>query len=78
MGPQGFSLGVKWPGHKDDHSSLFSDMLSIGGAIPSLPHVPSWGSQEQPFTYFMSCSSLTRQTNKKKEGKKEKKNARRK
>ena len=39
-----FSLGVNWPGHEVHLSVLLR--LTMPGAIPPLPHMPSWQSTE--------------------------------
>jgi hypothetical protein len=36
--------GVKWQGREADHSPPSNAEVKNGGAIPPLPHMPSWHS----------------------------------
>jgi hypothetical protein len=36
------STGIKWLGHKTDHSYPSSDKVKNAGVIPPLPHTFSW------------------------------------
>jgi hypothetical protein len=42
MGTGALSPGVKRPGREADHSPPSSADVKNGGAIPLLPHMPSW------------------------------------
>jgi hypothetical protein len=46
MRTEGFSPGVRWQGGEAVHSPPSSTEVKKFGAIPPLPHIPSWHSAE--------------------------------
>jgi hypothetical protein len=42
LGPIQWVSGVKWLGHKADHTPASSAKVKNGGAILLLPHISSW------------------------------------
>jgi hypothetical protein len=46
MGARALSPGVKRPGHETDPSLPSNVKVKNGGAIPPLPHMSSWCSDE--------------------------------